>query len=270
MLLAQRGAKCSKILPFAAGHSHVGRNKAINALEPVGHRRQNEDWRWRRIGGKAIRRPREPSRSILEHFAPRQVVPFTNGTKENDASFGGCENISILEHRRRSTSMSSLNRHQHSLDGIPSDGGPPHTVLSLIETEDDGRSLDLIIRQLGWEHHRCRTREQAVILLRKHRVSAILLDNSLSVEARRGLVDAARHPGYLPKLVLAYRFSEVRRAPTGAEDGVFLWLWKPFRKDEVRRAIGFALMQCEREWDRHRRLYSEQSRSASSLTATGH
>jgi len=163
--------------------------------------------------------------------------------------------------------LPSLKRHQHSLDGIASDAGPPHTVLSLVQTEDDSRSLDQILRQLGWEHHRCWNREQALILLRKHRVSAILLDNALSVESRRGLLDAARQPGYFPKLVLAYRFSEAQHTPTGSENGVFLWLWKPFRKDEVRRALGFAVMQCQREWSRHLRFCSG---STTSLAATGH
>ena len=62
----------------------------------------------------------------------------------------------------------------------------------------------------------------------------------------------ARQPNS-PKLVLAYRFSEVQQAPIDAEDGVFLWLWKPFRKDEVRAAFGFAIMQCQAEWDRYLR-----------------
>jgi len=165
--------------------------------------------------------------------------------------------------------LPSLKRHQHSLEGAKSDAGPPCAVLSLIPTEEDGRSLDQILRQLGWKHHGCRNREQALILLRKHRVSAILLDNALSVESRRGLLDAARQPGYFPKLVLAYRFSEAQHAPTGSENGIFLWLWKPFRKDEVHRALGFALMQCQREWSRHLRFWGGESGAAPPLAATG-
>ena len=148
---------------------------------------------------------------------------------------------------------SSGNHHQYLLDGSAPDSGPPHSVLTIINAEEDSRSIDEIFHELGWEHYRCRIWQDAVILLRKHRVSAILVDIGFSVVVGRRILDTARQPGYSPKLILAYRFSERQDPGKSVNGGVFHWIWKPFRKDEVRGALGFALMQCQREWERYLR-----------------
>jgi DNA-binding NtrC family response regulator len=147
----------------------------------------------------------------------------------------------------------SLNPHQQKLDGSLPAPGPPQSVLTIIDFDDEGRSLDEIFHHLGWKHHRCRSVQQAFLVLRKHTVSAILVDNRFSGVPGRTILDAARQPAYSPKLILVHRFSEAQAAGTSMSGGAFHWIWKPFRKDEVRAALGFALMQCQREWERYLR-----------------
>ena len=149
--------------------------------------------------------------------------------------------------------LPSLNRPRHSAGDLVPESGPPHTILTIFDAEDDSRSFDVIARQLRWEHHPSRTLPEALVLLRKHRFSAIVLDQALWGTAERSVMDASRQPDYSPKLILARRFSEGRDVGAVADDGVFHWLWKPFRKDEVRQALGFALSQCQREWEQHQR-----------------
>lgn len=158
----------------------------------------------------------------------------------------------------------SFNPHAHTRDDSLAASGPPHSVLTIMDCDDEGRSLEEIFHHLGWQHHRCRSVQQALLVLRKHTVSAILVDNKFSVVAGRVILDAARQPAYSPKLILLHRFSEGPTAGKNMNGGAFHWIWKPFRKDEVRAALGFALMQCQREWER----YLRESRSAARAAGT--
>src|SRR5215475_9303732 len=93
----------------------------------------------------------------------------------------------------------SLNPHPHTRDDSLAAAGPPQSVLTIIDCDDEGRSLDEIFHHLAWQHHRCKSVQEALLVLRKHTVSAILVDNKFSGVPGRVISDAARQLAYSPK-----------------------------------------------------------------------
>jgi len=131
---------------------------------------------------------------------------------------------------------------------IAADSGNTVTVLSVTPYEEDQSWLENIIRHSRWRLYRADRLHSALTVLRQHEVGVILSEDALRPHSWTDMLDVIHHQADAPAVIVTSRLADDRLWADALRFGAYDVLSKPFKADEVLRAVSSAW----RNWhDRH-------------------